>query len=101
LLSCCGLFEKTLFETFQAKLSLEKAKQTLETQNAELSSELKQVSAGRQEAERKRKQAETLLQEVQIKLSELEKGKADTTDRTVKLQVGLGYCFGYSKSVRF
>jgi len=68
---------------------LEKTKQTLETQNAEMASELKQLTAGRQETERKRKQAETQLQELLVKVAELEKGKTDIGDRTVKLQVGV------------
>ena len=70
-------------------MSFEKAKQTLESENTELQAELKQMTAARQEADRKRKQAEQQLAELSVRLTEIEKGRGDLGEKTVKLQVRL------------
>ena len=75
-----------VFWSDQAKLLLEKSKATVDAENVSLTAELQQQSTARQDAERKRKHAETQLQELTVRLTELERGKADVGDKAVKLQ---------------
>jgi myosin protein heavy chain len=65
---------------------LEKVKSQLEAENADLTTELRSVGASRQECERRRKQAESQLVELQSKFVELDRSRADVTDRFAKLQ---------------
>lgn len=53
----------------------------------DMANEIKQVSAARAEADRRRKQAENQLQEYTVRLSEVDRNKADLMDKTAKLQV--------------
>ena len=45
-----------------------------------------------QESERKRKQLEANLSEATIRLQEIERAKADTDDKVIKLQVRMTSC---------
>lgn len=86
---CCRLYNMThiSFITYlQAKLGLEKVKSQLEAENADVTTELRSVGASRQECERRRKQAESQLAELQSKVVELERSRADVSDRFTKLQ---------------
>ncbi|XP_022242820.1 myosin heavy chain, non-muscle-like [Limulus polyphemus] len=70
----------------KAKSSLDKMATNLQTENNDIAAELRTVTAARQEIERKKKQFEGQVQEMGMRLADLEREKAETTERVLKLQ---------------
>lgn len=73
-------------------------KQTLEHENSDLANDLKAVQMAKQESERKRRQLEQNVQELNVKLTEVERMKGDSSDRATKLQVKFGISSLFSQA---
>ena len=72
---------------FQAKGSLEKAKNALDSENRELQEEIRMLSGAKSDSEAKRRKQEQQIQDYNAKLQDTERARNDYQDRFTKSQV--------------
>ncbi|XP_063283107.1 myosin-9 [Pelobates fuscus] len=78
-----------LEQTKRLKGNLEKVKQSLEGERNELANEVKALLVGKTDSEHKRKKVEVQLQELQVKVTEGDRVRAELGERANRLQVEL------------